>query len=206
MSKQGQNNTKIYFTRYSPVIPFMLKKIVQYNLSTSEEITVSCVMALKTFKPTQSSIATIINAPDTLVPESQEEQAGEQNKEEVSDTAEEKPITQEGPEGNGKDETQSISLISSCGSHILYCMQVFPEQGLVKQIELKAIMEGLSLKTTALELKKNLMVTLETNITPSPHPPNKTITINPIKFRTHQANGAPNSNPIGDIKKHDHRK
>ena len=35
-----------------PSIPFMLKKIVEYNSSTSQDIAVSCVKALKSFKPT----------------------------------------------------------------------------------------------------------------------------------------------------------
>ena len=84
----------------------MLKKIVEYNLSTSQEITVSCVKALKTFKPTQSAIATITNEPDTLVPVAQEEQVGEQNKAEVADKEEANPIKQKGPEENGQEKTQ----------------------------------------------------------------------------------------------------
>ena len=71
----------------------MLKKIVDYNSSISKEIAVSCVKALKAFKPTQAAIATLTDAPDTISPEAQEEQAGEHNEEEVADTAEANPIT-----------------------------------------------------------------------------------------------------------------
>ena len=79
----------------------MLKKIVEYNSTTSKYIAVSCVKALKSFEPTQAMIATLTDEPSTIAPESQEEQAGKQNKAEVADTAEAKHITQEGPEGNG---------------------------------------------------------------------------------------------------------
>ena len=48
---RGQNNTNIHFTRYAQVPPFMLKKIVEYNSSTSQEIAVSCVKTLKSFEP-----------------------------------------------------------------------------------------------------------------------------------------------------------
>ena len=111
----------------------MLKKIMEYNSSTSQEIAISCVKALKTFKPTQAAIATLTNAPATISPGSQEEQAGEQNEAEVADTAESNPITQEGPEGTKQDETQSITLLSSFGEHILYWLKLFPEQVLVKK-------------------------------------------------------------------------
>ena len=77
---------------------------------------------------------------------------------------------QEGPEGNWQEKTQAIALISSSEDHIIYWLKLFPEQVLAKKIELKAIMEGSSLKTIALELKKNLMGTLETNATQSPQP------------------------------------
>ena len=128
----------------------MLKKIVEYNSSTSQKIAVSFIKAIKAFKPTQSVIATITNAPDTKSPETQEYQSGEQNEVEVADKAEAKPITPEGPEGNWKNENQAIAMLSLFGDHILYWLKVFPGQVLVKKIELKAIMEGSSLKTIAL--------------------------------------------------------
>ena len=71
----------------------MLKKIVEYNSSTSQEITVSCVKALKSIKHTQSVIATLTDVPANLSPEAQptteptqniggsnKEQAGEHTK------------------------------------------------------------------------------------------------------------------------------
>ena len=64
----GKNNTHLYFTSYTPVTPFMLKKIVEYNLSTSQEIALSCVKAIKSFKPTQSEITTPTNVPATIAP------------------------------------------------------------------------------------------------------------------------------------------
>ena len=76
---RGQNNTNAYFASYAPVPLFMLKKIVEYNSSTSREIAVFCVKALESFEPTQAAIATLTDAPDTISPEAQEEQAGEQN-------------------------------------------------------------------------------------------------------------------------------
>ena len=51
----------------------------------------------------QAVIATLINAPATIAPESQEEQSVEQNESEVSYTSEANPITQKGPEVNGQD-------------------------------------------------------------------------------------------------------
>ena len=87
----------------------MLKKIVKYNSSTSQEVALSCVKALKEFEPTQEAITTLTDAPDTISPESQpiaaptqttggaktinEEQAGEHTKAEVADTAEANTIT-----------------------------------------------------------------------------------------------------------------
>ena len=65
-----------------------------------------------------------------------EVQAGEQTKEEVGDIAKNNTITQERSVGNGQDETQPIALLSSFGAHILYWLKLFPEQELVKQIEL----------------------------------------------------------------------
>ena len=107
--------------------PFMLNKIVEYNSSTSQDIAVSCVKALKAFEHTHTAIYTLTNAPATIAPESQpvtvptqtmggattinKEGAGEQNKSEVSDTAEENPSTQEGPEGIGKIQNPSTALI-----------------------------------------------------------------------------------------------
>ena len=88
-----QNNTNIYFTSYNPVPPLMLKKIVEYNSSTPKEIAVSCVKALRAFETMQAAIATLTNAPYTISPEAQEEQAGEQNEGEVADTAEADTIT-----------------------------------------------------------------------------------------------------------------
>ena len=82
----GQNNTNVYFASYTPVPPFMLKKIVEYNSSTSQEVTLSCVKALKSFEPTQAVITTLTDALATISPEVQEDQAGEQNEAEVSDT------------------------------------------------------------------------------------------------------------------------
>ena len=84
----------------------MLKKIVEYNSYISQEIAVSFINALKTIKTTQAAIATITNAPDTLVPVAQEEQVGEQNKAEVADKEEANPIKQKGPEENGQEKTQ----------------------------------------------------------------------------------------------------
>ena len=66
-----QNNTNLYFTSYTPVPPFMLNKIVEYNSSTSQEIEVSFVKALKAFEPTQEAIATLTDEPATLAPEAQ---------------------------------------------------------------------------------------------------------------------------------------
>ena len=138
----GQNNTNIYFTSYAPVPPFILKKILEYNSSTSQEIAVSCVKVLKAFEPTQAAISTLTDASATIAPEAQPiaarthtmggataingEQAREQIEAEGSDTAESNTITQEGPEGNRQDETQEIALLSSFGSHILYLLKVFP--------------------------------------------------------------------------------
>ena len=68
---QGQNNINVYFTSYAPVPPFMLKKIVEYNYSTSQDITASCVKALKAFKHTQVAIATITYAPAIKSPKDQ---------------------------------------------------------------------------------------------------------------------------------------
>ena len=65
----------------------------------------------KSLKPYASRDCYLTDAPATISPESQEEQAGEQNKAEVADTAEANPITQERTEVNGQDETQVISLI-----------------------------------------------------------------------------------------------
>ena len=107
---QGQNNTNIDFTRYAPVPPFILKKFVEDNSSTPQDIIVSRVKALKAFEPTQSVIATLLNAPATTAFQNTGEaittnkgQAGEQTEAEVSDTAEANPIIQEGLELNGQD-------------------------------------------------------------------------------------------------------
>ena len=81
----------------------MLKKIVEYDSSISQEITVSFVKALKAFETTHLAIANITDAPATIAPEAQEEQAGEHTKAEVADIEESKNITQEGTEGNGQD-------------------------------------------------------------------------------------------------------
>ena len=105
---------------------------MEYNSSTSKEISVSCIKALKDFYPTQSAIANLTDAPANISHESQEDQTGEQNEAEVSDTAEANPITQEGPEVNGQDKTQAKVLLSSFRAHILYWLKVFPEQGTVK--------------------------------------------------------------------------
>ena len=122
---QVQSNTNMYFTSYAPAPPLMPKKIVEYNSSTSKEIIVSCVKALKYFKLTQSAMVSLTDAPDTIDPEAQEDKAGEQNKAEVLDTSESNLITQEGPEGNGQDETQTLALLSSFAAHILYWMKKF---------------------------------------------------------------------------------
>ena len=74
---QGQNNINVYSTRYAPVPTFMLKKIVQYNSFTYQDITVSCVRSLKAFKPTQVAMANLTDAPATIFPEDQVEKAGE---------------------------------------------------------------------------------------------------------------------------------
>ena len=119
---RGKNNKNIYFTRYAPVTPWTLKKIVEYNSYTPQEIAVSFVDALKSFKLTQSVITTLTDAPTTVSPEAQpnalptqnmsgamkikEEQEVEQTEVEVENTAENKIITQEGLLGNRKDETQ----------------------------------------------------------------------------------------------------
>ena len=71
----------------------MLKKIMEYNSSTSKEIAVSCVKALKAFKPTQAAIITLTDATATIAPESQEYQSREQNESEVADTEEANHIT-----------------------------------------------------------------------------------------------------------------
>ena len=76
---------------------------MEYNSSTPQEIAVSGVKALESFRYTHAAIATLTNAPDTIDPESQEEQSGEHYKWEVPDTAEENPIKQEGPEGNRQE-------------------------------------------------------------------------------------------------------
>ena len=101
-----QNNKNVDFTNYTPVTPFIIKKIVEENSSTSQEISVSCVKALKSFGPTQADIDTLINTPDTTAPEVQttaapahttgeeittkEGQAGYQTEEYVVDTAKKK--------------------------------------------------------------------------------------------------------------------
>ena len=97
----------------------MPKKIVEDNSSTSQENAVYFVKALKAFEPTKAAIATLIGAPDTTSPEAQptaapahttgeaitinEGQAGDQTEAEVSYTAENNTITQEGPVVNGQD-------------------------------------------------------------------------------------------------------
>ena len=57
----------------------MLKKTVEYNSSTSKEIVVYCVKALKALKHMQAAIGTLTDVPVTIPPEPQEEQTGEQN-------------------------------------------------------------------------------------------------------------------------------
>ena len=84
---------------------------MEYNSSTSQEIAVSGVKALNAFKAMQAAIYTITNAPDNLASGSQEDKLGEQNEAYVADTVEANPTTQEGPEGNEQDETQSITLL-----------------------------------------------------------------------------------------------
>ena len=49
----------------------MLKKIVEYNSSTSQEIAAYSARALKSFEPMQATIATLTDAPDTIAPELQ---------------------------------------------------------------------------------------------------------------------------------------
>ena len=77
----------------------MLKKIAEYNSSTSQEITVYFKKVLKAFKPMQTAISNLTNAPSITAPEAQpitaptqttvgatkinEEKAGEQTKAEV---------------------------------------------------------------------------------------------------------------------------
>ena len=169
---QGQNNTNIDFTRYAPVPPFILKKFVEDNSSTPQDIIVSRVKALKAFEPTQSVIATLLNAPATTAFQNTGEaittnkgQAGEQTEAEVADKVENNTITKEGSVGNGQDETQTIALLESFGSHILYWLKLFPEQGLVKPIKLKAITEGSILKTIALQLNIDPVGTLQKHFT-----------------------------------------
>ena len=48
----------------------MLKKITEYNSSTSQEIALSFVELLKDFEPMQAAIATLTNAPATISLES----------------------------------------------------------------------------------------------------------------------------------------
>ena len=93
------------------------------------------------------------------------EKSGEQTAAELSDTAENNTITHKRPVQNRQDETQAIALLSSFGSHILYRLKLFPEQQLMKQIELKSITEGLSLKTIFLKLKNDLTGTLQKSFT-----------------------------------------
>ena len=80
----------------------MLKKIMKYNSSTSQVIKVSFAKALKSLETMQAAIANLTDIPATISPESQptaaltqttggaiktnEEQAGEYTKAEVSDT------------------------------------------------------------------------------------------------------------------------
>ena len=52
----------------------------------------------------KSAIATLTNAPYTIVPSPQEEQSGEHNEAEVVDTAEANPNTQEVLEWNGQEK------------------------------------------------------------------------------------------------------
>ena len=101
----------------------MLNKIVEYNSSTSQEIVVSYVKALKSFERTQVEITTLTDAPAIIAPKCQpivaptqttggattinEEQAGEHNKAEVAYIAEANPSTKDEPEGIGQDETQA---------------------------------------------------------------------------------------------------
>ena len=56
ISNPRKKNTNIYFTRYAPVPPFILKKIVEYNSSTYKEIAVSCVKVLRNLAPLAVSV------------------------------------------------------------------------------------------------------------------------------------------------------
>ena len=49
----------------------MLKKIIEYNSSTPQEITASYVKSLKACEPTQAAFATLTDAPDTIASEPQ---------------------------------------------------------------------------------------------------------------------------------------
>ena len=51
--------------------PFMLKKFMEYNSSTPQDILVSCIKELKSLEPTQAEIANLINAPANISPETQ---------------------------------------------------------------------------------------------------------------------------------------
>ena len=76
------------------------------------------------------------------------------------------------------------------------------EQGIVKK-RAKTNYRGLEPQNHCPRTQRYPDGNIRNKCYPIPTSPNTTITINPTKFRTHQANGAPNGNPIGYMLKHD---
>ena len=147
---KGQSNTNVKFTSYAPVPPFMLKKIMEYNSSTYQEIALSFVNVLKSFEPTQAEIATPTYASATTAPESQEEQAGEHKKIISSRYSESRPYYtgRSGRKWARRNPSNSPDIILWSPYPILD--ESIPRTGTSGKIELKSIMEGSSLETIAL--------------------------------------------------------